>query len=131
MFADVVVDQPNPGAGVSVLNSVLHSSGAVLNVSQIALSSETESRPACDWTPLIINVGEPPTRYLSFSALWMSNLGNRPFSHVDWSFRFASTLNSASVLAVHVDSFVLSIPVSSIHAAPSAGVPVFPSQQVR
>ena len=69
MFADVVVDHPNPGVGVPASNCVLHSSGAVLNDSQIALSKDIESRPAWDFTPLIISVGEPPTWYLSLSVL--------------------------------------------------------------
>ena len=110
---------------------MLHSSGAVLKAPQIAFSRDTESRPACACAPLIISVGEPPTWYLSFSALWILNCGNLPFIHVDWSFRFARTLNWVSVLAVHADSCALSIPTESTHDAASAGVPVFPSQQVR
>ena len=131
MFAVSVVDHPNPGVGCPASSCVLHSSGAVLNAPQIVFSRDIESRPACAVTPLITSVGEPPTWYLSFSGLWMLNSGNRPFSHVDWSFRFASTLNSLSVLVAHDDSCALLIPISSMHAALSAGAPVFPSQQVR
>ena len=131
MFAVSVVDHPNPGVGCPASSCVLHSSGVSLNASQIALSSEIESRPACDLTPLIINVGEPPTWYFSLSVLWMLNSGNRPFIHVDWSARFASTSNSASVAVVHVVSCALFIPTSSMHVSPFSGVPVFPSQQVR
>ena len=110
---------------------MLHSSGASLKAPQIAFSRDTESRPACAFAPLIISVGEPPTWYFSLSALWMSNLGNRPFIHVDWSFRFARTLNSLSVFVVHDSNCALLIPTSAMHDSPSSGVPVFPSQQVR
>ena len=126
-----VVPNPKPGVGCPASSCVLHSSGAVLNAPQIAFSRDTESLPACASAPLIISVGEPPTWYFSLSALLMSNNGYRPFSHVDWSAKFASTLNSASVLVVHAESFALSIPTSLRHAASSAGVPVFPSQQVK
>jgi len=131
LFAAVVVPKPNPGVGCPASSCVLHSSGASLKAPQIAFSRDTESRPACACAPLITSVGEPPTWYFSLSALWMLNNGNLPLSHEDWSSRFASTLNSASVLVVHVSSFALLIPISVIHAAPSSGVPVFPSQQIR
>ena len=119
MFADVVVDHPNPGVGVPASNCVLHSSGAVSNAEQLASSRETESRPACAFTPLIISVGEPPTSYFSLSALWVLNSGNRPFSHSDWSFRFFVISNSASAFVVHVSSLFLSIPVDVRHPSPS------------
>ena len=127
MFADVVVDHPNPGVGVPASNCVLHSSGAVSNAAQIASSKETESRPACAFAPLIISVGEPPTWYFSLSVLWMLNSGNRPFNHSDSSFRFLVISNSASAFVVHVSSLSLSIPVDVKHSAP------FPSsrKQVR
>ena len=110
---------------------MLHSSGAVLKAPQIAFSRDTESRPACACAPLITSVGEPPTPYFSFSALWMSNLGNCPLSHEDLSFRFFITLNSLSVFVMHEDSCALLIPTSSMHDVASIGRPVFPSQQVR
>ena len=69
MFAEVVVDHPNPGVGCPASNSVLHSSGAVSNAAQIAFSRDTESRPACACAPLMISVGDPPTWYFSLSAL--------------------------------------------------------------
>lgn len=119
MFDVSVVDHPNPGVGDTASNTVLHSSGAVSKAEQIALSREIESRPACAVTPLITRVGDPPTEYFSLSALCMSNLGNRPLNHEDWSSRFAITLNSSSVASVQVVSAVLSIPVESIHPAPS------------
>ena len=131
MFAAAAVPKPNPGVGCPASSCVLHSSGASLKAPQIAFSRDTESRPACACAPLITSVGEPPTLYFSLSALWISNLGNLPFIHVDLSFRFAITLNSVSVFDVHEESCALFIPTSSIHAALSALVPVFPSQQVR
>jgi len=131
LFDAAVVPNPNPGVGCPAANCVLHSSGAVLKAPQIAFNRDTESRPACASAPLMISVGDPPTPYASFSVLWISNLGNLPLSHEDWSSRFAITLNSASAAVVHVVSFALLIPTLSRHAALSARVPVFPSQQVK
>ncbi len=122
MFAVSVVDQPNPGVGETASNSVLHSSGATLKAPQIAFSRDMESLPACAFTPLIISVGEPPIWYFSFSALWISNLGNFPLSHEEVSSRFAITLNALSVASTQAERVALFIPVSSIQPAPSPAV---------
>ncbi len=119
MFADVVVDHPNPGVGCPASNCVSHSSGAFSKAAQIAFSRDIESRPTFAFTPLIISVGDPPTSYFSLSALWILNCGNLPFIHFDLSFRFSIIANSLSVAVVHVSSFVLSIPVESRHPGPS------------
>ena len=131
MFAVSVVPNPNPGVGLPASSCVLHSSGASLNALQIAFNRDTESRPACDCTPLIISVGEPLTPYFSLSSACMLNSGNRPFSHSDSSSRFLVISNSVSVVVVHVVNCVVSIPTSVKHAAPSSGVPVFPKKHVR
>lgn len=117
-----VVDHPNPGLGETASNTVLHSSGAASKAAQIVFRRETESLPDCAVTPLITNVGEPPTEYFSLSDLWISNLGYLPLSHVDLSSRFSVTLNSASALVVHVASFAVSIPVEARHPFPSPAV---------
>lgn len=111
--------QPNPGLGETASKTVLHSSGAVSKAAQIALSSETESRPACAVTPLITKVGEPPTEYFSLSALLMLNNGYLPLSHFDLSSRFSVTLNSASAAVLQVASEAVLIPVELRHPDPS------------
>jgi len=93
-----------------------------LKVPQIAFRSEIESLPACAVTPLIINVGDPPTEYFSLSALWILNSGYRPFSHESLFSRFAITSNSLSVAVVHVSRAALSMFSESRHPSPSPAV---------